>query len=110
MSTKPHIDQVRQHILDQMQSLRSAKGDDIERELKRAKGIGELAQVMVNTAKVEVDYIAATKQPSAPFLEAPVDVESSSGTSGVPSLSVVGGAKAPLEWPEEQRRVHRMQD
>jgi hypothetical protein len=111
MSTKPHIDQVRQHVLDQMQSLRTAKPEDIERELKRAKGVSELAQVMVNTAKVEVDYIAATKQPSAPFLEPPVEVDSDSRTAGGGGLTLVGdGQKPPAEWPEDQRRVHRMKD
>lgn len=110
MSTKPHIDQVRQHVLDQMQALRSANSEDVERELKRAKGVGDLAQVMVNTAKVEVDYIAATKQSSAPFLEASIDVGSDSSTSGVPSLTVVVGAKPPEDWPEDRRRVHRMKD
>jgi hypothetical protein len=72
MSTN-HIDTVRQHLLDQMQALREAKPEDVQRELDRARGISELAQVAVNTAKVEVDYLKVTNQPSAPFLEAPPD-------------------------------------
>lgn len=74
MTQGNHIDTVRMHILDQMKALRSAKTkDDVKLELERAKGISELAQVAVNTAKVEVDYIGVTKQNSAPFLEAPAD-------------------------------------
>ena len=49
-----HIDTVRQLLIDQMKSMRAAKaGDDLAEEIKRAKGLGELAQVLVNTAKVE---------------------------------------------------------
>lgn len=68
-----HISTVRQHLLDQMQALRSAKPEDVKQELERAKGISELAQVCVNTAKVEVDYLIATEQTSTPFLEVPPD-------------------------------------
>lgn len=90
--TKPtynHIDAVREHILAQMQALREAKPDALKAELDRAKGISELAQVAVNTAKVEVDYLGVTKQTSAPFLEAPPDepyrVPPSSDSDGLPN-------------------------
>lgn len=73
MTTHNHIDTVRMHLLDQMQALRSAKPEDLKNEVERAKAISELAQVAVNTAKVEVDYLVATEQTSAPFLEAPPD-------------------------------------
>ena len=68
-----HISTVRQHLLDQMQALRSAKPEEVKQELERAKGISELAQVAVNTAKVEVEYLIATEQTSTPFLEVPPD-------------------------------------
>lgn len=71
--TYNHIDTVRAHLLEQMRALREAKPDELARELDRAKGLSELAQVAVNTAKVEVDYLRVTEQPSAPFLEAPPD-------------------------------------
>lgn len=71
--TYNHIDTVRAHLLEQMKALREAKPDELARELDRAKGLSELAQVAVNTAKVEVDYLRVTEQPSAPFLEAPPD-------------------------------------
>lgn len=67
-----HISTVRQHLLDQMAALRTAATPEAVRvELDRAKGISDLAQVAVNTAKVEVDYLVATDQTGAPFLEAP---------------------------------------
>lgn len=64
----PHIDTVRKHLLEQMQALREAKPNVLAQELDRARGISELAQVAVNTAKVEVDYMRVTQHPSAPFL------------------------------------------
>jgi hypothetical protein len=73
MTTHNHIDTVRLHLLDQMQALRSAKPEEVKTEVERAKAISELAQVAVNTAKVEVDYLVATEQTTAPFLEAPPD-------------------------------------
>ena len=67
-----HISTVRQHLLDQMAALRTATTPEAVRvELDRAKGISDLAQVAVNTAKVEVDYLVATDQTGAPFLETP---------------------------------------
>lgn len=69
-----HISTVRQHLLDQMQALRNAASPEaVKVELERAKGISELAQVCVNTAKVEVDYLVATDQTSTPFLEVKPD-------------------------------------
>jgi len=68
-----HISTVRQHLLDQMAALRNAKPEEVKTELERSKGISELAQVAVNTAKVEVDYLIATEQTSTPFLEVPPD-------------------------------------
>ena len=74
MTAHNHIDTVRMHLLEQMQALRSADTPDkLKAEVDRAKAISELAQVAVNTAKVEVDYLVATEQTSAPFLEAPPD-------------------------------------
>jgi len=65
-----HISTVRQHLLDQMAALRGAATPEaVKVELERAKGISELAQVAVNTAKVEVDYLVATDQTEADFLK-----------------------------------------
>jgi hypothetical protein len=69
-----HISTVRKHLLDQMRALRNATTpEEMEREIGRSKGISELAQAVVNTAKVEVDYLKATGQSSTPFLEVPPD-------------------------------------
>ena len=73
MNESNHISSVRQMILDQMRALRGSTKEDLDGEIKRAKGMGDLAQVLVNSAKVEIDYLRATDQDRTPFLEVPVD-------------------------------------
>ncbi len=40
-------------------------------DIGRAKAVAEVATVLVNSAKVEVDYIRATRQRSGQFFGAP---------------------------------------
>ena len=69
-----HISTVRAHMLDQLRALRTAKpGVELDAEILRAKGVSSIAQTIINSAKVEVDYLQATNQPSAPFLKVPPD-------------------------------------
>jgi hypothetical protein len=68
-----HISTLRRHLLDQVKALRAAGAEDVQREIDRSKAVAELAQAVVNTAKVEVDYLKATNQTSTPFLEVPPD-------------------------------------
>ena len=83
-----HIDTVRKHLLDQLQALRSAEGPDaVKLELERSKGISELAQTAVNTAKVEVDYLVATDQTSSAFLGTETKTTSSGLPSGITSIT-----------------------
>lgn len=66
-----HISVARQHLLDQLAALRQASTPEaLKTELARAKGVSEVAQALTNTARVEVEYLIATGQNSAPFLEA----------------------------------------
>lgn len=65
-----HIDTVRVHLLDQLKALRQAgSAEAIKQELERSKGVAELAQAVVNTAKVEVDYLRASGQEGSRFLK-----------------------------------------
>lgn len=70
----PHLTDIRTIMLEQMKALRSASPDDIEVELKRSKGVNELSQTMINSAKVEIHYLEVTKQNCSPFLEVPPTV------------------------------------
>lgn len=79
----PHISDIRNSMLEQMKALRSAAPDAIEAELKRSKAISELGQTMINSAKVEIDYLQVTKQDHSPFLETPPTVHT--GTLPAPA-------------------------
>lgn len=69
-----HISTVRGHLIAQLAALRSAEpGDKLDAEIKRSKGMSELSQTIINSAKVEVEYLVATGQTETPFLEVPPD-------------------------------------
>lgn len=69
-STPPHINQLREHLLATLASLRD---QDNPMEPDRARAVAQVAGVLVDTAKVEVDYIKATGKDRAGFLEQPPD-------------------------------------
>lgn len=65
-----HISTVRQHLLDTLADLRNK---DNPMDIDRARAVADVASVIVNTAKVEVEYLKATNQTHTPFLEVPPD-------------------------------------
>lgn len=85
-TTTPHISDIRIIMLAQMQALRSAAPDAVEAELKRSKAISELGQTMINSAKVEIDYLEVTKQDHSPFLETPPTVHTGTLPAPAPQL------------------------
>lgn len=64
--SQPHITGLRQHLLDTLASLRDR---DNPMEPDRARAIAQVAGVLVDTAKVEVDYIKATGADRSDFME-----------------------------------------
>jgi hypothetical protein len=80
--TQPHINELRQHLLDTLKDLRNR---DQPMEPDRARAVAQVASVLVDTAKVEVDYLRVTGQDRAGFLEAPPDVDSDASTAGLPA-------------------------
>ena len=89
MTTKT-IEDLREHLFLTIQGVR-----DGSVSIDQAKTISELSQVIVNTAKVEVDFVRATERRESQFLLAgakpplengtKADVISSRVTSDVPS-------------------------
>ncbi|OJU90982.1 MAG: hypothetical protein BGO13_08625 [Burkholderiales bacterium 66-5] len=67
MST-PHINTLREHLLATLADLRNRENP---MEPDRARAIAQVASVLVDTAKVEVDYVKATGQDRADFIEQP---------------------------------------
>jgi hypothetical protein len=66
----PHIDQVRQSLLDTLADLRNkAQPMDIE----RAKAVAQVASVLVDTAKVENDYLKITGNDCSEFMQPQIE-------------------------------------
>ena len=89
MSTAtPHISQLRQHLLDTLSDLRNREQ---LMEPDRARAVAQVASVLVDTAKVEVEYLRATGQQKAGFLEEPATVTTNAlpNSSPPPSNGIV---------------------
>ena len=69
---KNKMEDLRNHVFAQLERLADEEKMKnpiaLEREVKKAKAIQELAQVLVNSAKVEVDFIKATENKGTGFL------------------------------------------
>lgn len=66
----PHIDQVRSALLDTLADLRNKENP---MDIERAKAVATVASVLVDTAKVENEYLKLSGQDRSHFLEAPAD-------------------------------------
>jgi hypothetical protein len=60
-----NIQTLRQHLFDTIAALRDK---DAPMDIERAKAVSSAAQVVVNSAKVEVDYIKATGGAGSGFI------------------------------------------
>lgn len=69
MSTKNNyeIEDLRNHMFAQLERLKDPTLD-LEKEMKRAQAIVSVGNVIVNSAKAEVDFIRATKAAPTKFL------------------------------------------
>lgn len=79
--TTPHINQVRQSLLDTLADLRNRENP---MDVDRARAMAQVASVLVDTAKVETDYIKATGAGTSDFLE-PEMINPQSQRSAIPS-------------------------
>ena len=66
MST-PHITALRQTLLETLGDLRNREQP---MDVDRARAVAQVASVLVDTARVEVDFIKATGQDTSQFLQA----------------------------------------
>jgi hypothetical protein len=62
---KNKIEDLRNHLFETLEALRD---DEKPMEIGRAKAIAGVAQVIVNSAKVENDFIALTKSKGTGFI------------------------------------------
>lgn len=66
--TTPHINDLREHLMATLASLRDR---DNPMEPDRARAVAQVASVLVDTARVEVDYAKATGEQIGAFLRDP---------------------------------------
>ena len=50
---------VRNHLIAQLERLGDANAEDLSQEIERAKAIGQIGKVLVESAKAEVHFIRA---------------------------------------------------
>lgn len=77
------IDDLREHLFAAIQGVR-----DGTVSIEQAKTISDLSQVIVNTAKVEVDFVRATERRESRFLAAPEMTPQANGAA--PPNGIVG--------------------
>lgn len=70
--TAPHMSELRQQLLDTLKDLRNRENP---MEPDRARAVAQVATVLVDSAKVEVDYLKVTRGESSPFIEPPSTLE-----------------------------------
>lgn len=68
--SKPHIDEVREHLLATLTALRDKENP---MEVERAKALAHVASVLVDTAKVENEYLKISGNFNSQFLEPSTD-------------------------------------
>ena len=74
----PHMTQLRQSLMDTLADLRNR---DNPMDLDRARTVATVASVLVDTAKVENEYLKITGQDRSNFLEAPAEPPRQIGNS-----------------------------
>jgi hypothetical protein len=79
--SQPHINQLREHLLATLADLRNRENP---MEPDRARAVAQVASVLVDTAKVEVDYLKVTNQDRSGFMEEPPQVTTDASTAGLP--------------------------
>lgn len=67
----PHITQVRHALLDTLADLRNR---ETPMDLDRARTVATVASVLIDTAKVENEYLKITGQDRSEFLESSADM------------------------------------
>lgn len=61
-----NIETLREHLFETLTALRDKTNP---MDIERAKAVSDVAQVIINTAKVEVEYAKATGATGSSFLE-----------------------------------------
>ncbi len=82
----PHITEVRSIMMAQLRALKGATKDDLDAELSKSKAINALSQTLINSARVEIDYLKETGQQQSKFLELPPEVNTGNLPNGITGI------------------------
>lgn len=85
MARNRTIQDLRELLFDTIQGVKNGTVDT-----DKAKVIGDLSQVMVNTAKAEVDFIRATGGKDSGFIASSEPEELPSGITGIRQHRIAG--------------------
>jgi len=82
-----HISDLRAHLMNTLADLRDRTNP---MDVDRARAVAQVASVLVDTAKVEVDFIKATGQDTSKFLSTDVqpDTPQVTHTPGIPGSGI----------------------
>jgi hypothetical protein len=73
------IDKLREHLFDTMQALK-----DGDMDVEDARAMSDIAQTVINSAKVEVEYLRAVGGKQSKFLESGATVATEDKTPDLP--------------------------
>lgn len=83
MST--HISELRSELLATLKDLRNPKSP---MEPDRARAVAQVAAVMVDTARVEVEYLKVTKQDTSSFIDSLKSPEAQTAIGNAPTATI----------------------
>jgi hypothetical protein len=77
--TNRTIEGLREHLFSVIEGVRAGSV-----KVDQARVVNDLAQTLVNSAKVEIEYLRATKRNSSRFLNAPPAVDGETESAATP--------------------------
>lgn len=83
-STNPHMTELSGHLMAALASLRDR---DNPMEPDRARALAQVGSVLIDSAKVEIEYLKATGQDRSDFLETPPDAAVAQLGKGITSIT-----------------------
>lgn len=54
---KNKLSDLRNHLFAQLEAVREASAEDLQKEVQRAESVSDISRVLIETAKLEVDYL-----------------------------------------------------
>lgn len=80
----PHITELRGHLMAALAALRDR---DTPMEPDRARAMAQVGSVLIDSAKVEIEYLKTTGQDRSDFLETPPDAGPLQLGNGITSIT-----------------------